>query len=168
MRQLTHRQKNTFLLSGVGVLLLLVYFVSIRPTINLYQSVVALKAKAQLVTQAPEQERALKAELAALNGGGFDSENRGALLGEITQFCEANHLSINQLPVADVFEEGNYRVESRDLVVEGGMQEILELVYLIEYKKSLGVVSSLNLLKEKDRKTRKQKLTGTIVLRSIL
>lgn len=166
---ITYHQKNRLLLGGTVVLLLVVYLVSIRPTLALYQSVSHLQSRASKVSQAPMLKQELTAELTALRGHAFSEEKENvSLLGAITSFCETNDLSIHRLPVADVFKEGSYTVESRQLVVEGRLEDILRLVYLIEYEQSLGVVSSLDLAMVKDRKTRKEQLTGTIVLRNIM
>jgi len=167
LKQLSYQQKTKALLFGSVLFLLLIYTVSIKPTINLYRDIGMLKNKSAQAVEAPARIAKIKNELEQLQGNTFNLNNKEALLGEITRFCEENKLLIVNLPIASTYEEGNYEVESRKLDVQGSFNDILGLVYLIEYEKSLGVVSSLSFIRKKDPRTKKNKLTGQLVLRSI-
>jgi len=169
LKQLTYKQKTKALLFGSFLLLALIYTVSIKPTLNLHQEIRMLTSKSAEAKLAPVQIKKIKNELNQLQGNTFNlnNNNKEALLREITRFCEENNLLIVNLPIASTYKEGNYQVESRELDVQGSFKDILELVYLIEYKKSLGVVSSLSFKTKKDLRTKKKRLTGHMVLRSI-
>ncbi len=167
LKQLTYKQKTKALFFGSVLLLALIYTVSIKRTLNLHRDIRILTSKSAQAVEAPVQIKKIRRELDQLQGNTFNLNNKEALLGEITRFCEKNNLLIVNLPVASTYEEGNYEVESRALDVQGGFKDILELVYLIEYQKSLGVVSSLRFVTKKDPRTKKKRLTGHLVLRSI-
>ncbi len=167
LKQLTYKQKTKALLFGSFLLLALIFTISIKPTLNLYREIGMLTSKSAQAKEAPVQIMKIKNELNQLQGNTFNLNNKEALLSEITRFCEENNLLIVNLPIANTYEEGNYEIESRELDVQGNFKDVLKLVYLIEYEKSLGVVSSLSFLTKKDLRTKKKRLTGHIVLRSI-
>jgi len=167
LKQLTYKQKTKALLFGSLLLLVLIYTISIKPTLNLLQDIRMLTNKSGQAVEAPIQIKKIKNELDQLQGKMFNLNDKEALLGEITRFCEENSLLIVNLPVASTYEEGTYEVESRELDVQGSFKDMLKLVYLIEYEKSLGVVSSLSFITKKDLRTKKKRLTGHMVLRSI-
>ena len=167
LKQLSYKQKSQALLFGSFLLLVLIYTISIKPTLNLHRDIRMLTTKSAQAVEAPAQIRKIRKELDQLQGSTINLNNKEALLGEITRFCEENNLLIVNLPIASTYEEGNYEVESRELDVQGSFKDVLELVYLIEYQKSLGVISSLSFISKKDLRTKKKRLTGHMVLRSI-
>ena len=151
----TYRQRNLFLL-GIGLLsLLLVYLLSIRRTVAVYQANRANKAAIAQAASAPAQIARLEAQVGALQQSGLRAYDREYLLAQITGFCRQNDLLVRTFPQSERVVENNYPIITNTIEVEGNYKDLVRLVYLLEQEERLASVSSLKFYTQKDRLTKK-------------
>ncbi len=163
----TYRQRNLFLL-GVGIFsLLLIYLLSIRRTVGLYQTYRANQAAIERAASAPGEIARLEAQVGALQQNGLKVYDQENLLVEVTRFCRSHDLLITTFPSSDRVVENSYPIITNTLEVQGAYKDMVRLVHLLEQKERLGSVSSLKFYTQKDRISKKTYLRLSIVLRNL-
>ncbi|MEM8908239.1 MAG: hypothetical protein AAGD05_10375 [Bacteroidota bacterium] len=163
----TYRKKNQYLLGGTVLLLVLIGWVSIRPTWALYKESRQLVEEQNRAATAPAEIARYQQQLANLKASTPQPFQRALLLEQVTSFCRQNNLLITAFPEAHQNMRSNYSVLTHEIEVEGAYRDMVRLVYLLEQEATLGVVSSLQFHRFKDRATKKQKLRAKLVLRNL-
>ncbi len=90
-----------------------------------------------------------------------------ALLSLITTYCQSNHAVLREFPETTVTQDGDLSVETNQFMIGGNFFTLINLVYLLEQKYSLGKVAAVNYQLKKDFKTKEMQLTATIFLQNI-
>lgn len=168
----TYEQKNKFLLMGVPVILLLVYFLAIGNTINAFVDYNTLKKKVHNLENAPKQINDLQAKLGFYNNklGKFivdDPYTQDTLLSIVSDYCKQTNVSLVEFPTAQYLEQNDYRIEHNQFEVAGDFKSILRLNALLEDNSSIGRIVSVHWNSFNERQTKRRKLHARIHIENL-
>lgn len=163
----SYKQANLVLLGATVLFGTLIYFASLKRTISNYSSYTQKKEQLKRVSNATQLIAQYQSKLVQFQQQTQQSYNRENLLEQITTYCRTNQLLVKTFPQAQRVKENNYPIITNQIQVEGGYQEIVKLVYLLEYEQRLGTVSALKFFTHRDRYKKKNFLRANIVLRNI-
>ncbi len=97
-----------------------------------------------------------------------DSLNHQDLLIEtISQYCHGHRILLRELPAMNSYKEGDFKVGTYKVVLEGDYKNLLKLVYLLEQKSKIGRVSSVSFTLNFDNKRKKDVLSLSIYVQNI-
>jgi hypothetical protein len=169
---LSHKKKNRLLGIASLFLLLAIYRLGIKNTLNARQEYAALNEKAGMLDRMPAESSQMEKELAAIETGikryGQDSsEHQQQLLDLLTQYCQENRTVLREFPQTIISENGDLQVETNHFVIQGGFHELLLLVYTLEQKQRIGRIASVQYQLRKETKTKTTVLTATVYLQNI-
>ncbi len=167
---MNYKKKTTYLLVISLLILIVVYFISIKKTIDLY---IENKEISQYLSSeiTIEKQLSLKNEEALLKSSilnySIDSINGGDLLLDISgSLCKKNNTILRDVPIFEDSEQNGYQIRTNKVVVEGGFINLLQL--LNDYEKSkIGRVSSASFQSYFDRLKNKNILTLTIYIQNV-
>ncbi len=92
---------------------------------------------------------------------------QSAILEKTGHFCQQHQLTLKSFPKTHYYKDKDYLVMTNKLVVEGEFIKILKLIYLFEQKFQLGKIISVQFDKERDRKTKRMKLYGSLFIQNV-
>lgn len=169
---LTYKKKVLYLLAGFVVLLILSYALSIRRTIALGEICNRLEQQKESLQNAPAKIRKINQELANINAiigkdMHVDMDVQSAILEKTGQFCQKQKLTFKRFPKTHYYNEKDYLVMTNKLVMEGEFIKILKLIYLFEQEFQLGKIISVQFEKERDRKTKRMRLYGSLLIQNV-
>jgi Tfp pilus assembly protein PilO len=166
---LTFRQKNIGLFIGTILLGLIAYQFSFSKTIDAYQKHNHQKATLTKAQSASSLIQKYQTELAKLeqqtNFTAYSEEN---LFRAISQFATENNLKVLAFPQAERIVNGEYEVITNYIEVSGNYKSIVELSYMIEHKRKLGRIASIEYKTEKNIQTRQTILKGMLYIQNII
>ncbi|MEM9824180.1 MAG: hypothetical protein AAF985_24050 [Bacteroidota bacterium] len=163
----SYRKRNQYLLVGALLVLLLIYWISLRPTIALYGQHTQLRKEEKRAALAPQQIANYQEQLAGLKSGTAQPFQREQLLEKVTAFCREHQLLITSFPEAGKQIQSNYAVLTHEIEVEGAYKAMVKLVYMLEQIEVMGVVSSLKFTTHKDRRSKQKILKAKLILRNL-
>lgn len=169
MNTLTYRQKNIALLIGTILLGLVAYQFSFSKTIDAYQKSNQQKKTLAKAQSAGSQIQTYQAELAKIKKQtNFTAYNEENLFRAISQFAIENNLKVLAFPKAERISNGEYEVITNYIEVSGSYKSIVELSYIIEHKRKLGRIASIEYKTEKNVQTKETILKGMLYLQNII
>ena len=157
---------------GTVLMLLAIYSLTIKKTINLFSECKATEAKINLAKDAPQRAEQLENELHRIENK-IGKQNSAAeskeqqLLEIISHYCQNNHTILREFPKTMSSDQGDLTIETNLFVLEGGFQSLIKLVYLLEQKSTYGKVASVKYQIKKDFKTKEEVLTATVYIQNI-
>lgn len=163
----SYQNRNLLLLAGTVFILFLCYRISIRKTLNVRSQYLA---KLDLVQRAQQQDvklEELQQEMEVLKTSSLQSYDREELLLQITAFSKANKLMVSSFPEAEFVEVAKHGIFTNKIELKGGYHDIVEMAYLIEQKERLAAISSLRFFLQKNKKTKKQELHASLIIRNL-
>ncbi|HET6243894.1 MAG: hypothetical protein H0V01_04410 [Bacteroidetes bacterium] len=172
LKQLTYKKKNLVLISGIALFALIVYFLAIGKTVDLYFQCNELKEQLEFSNNASEQLNLLQKQMNEIDGV-FESNSelnknyQQGLLENISNYCNQTSVILREFPTQIILNERDFSVETNLVVVEGSFTNLLKLVYMLEQKNKTGKVSSLLFNSKKDYKTKQLTLTASIYIQNI-
>ncbi len=145
---------------------ILVCWLSIRPTINAYYSNKKYKKEQAQAQTAPQEIAKYQQAIASMKATNV-KVGKDALFEVVSNFAAKNKLVIKALGEPDITVEGNYKIATHKIEVEGTFETITKLIYELEQVKRIGNVVSTTYEKQKDRRQKKTKLGATIYLQHV-
>lgn len=172
MKNLSYRNKTILLFAGILVLLYFCYTYSFSKTIANYKEIKKYNDYIAKNGTYKKQIAYLQNELNKYtNNGVVKSDEKKQSQDKLFQFISAyilkKDMRINQVPETVQSNIGGYDIETNLYKIQGDFQQLISLVYEIEYVQKLAMISSLQLKKQMDRKTKKEFLEATIYLQNI-
>lgn len=160
------------LIAGVILMVLLVYSLGIKKTMNAYMEYSDAKKKMELAANAPEMAAQLEKKLSEMNAKMGDQNTKEqntteALLSLIANYCQNNHAVLREFPQTTMAEAENMSIETNRFTIGGDFSTLVNLAYILEQKNKLGKVASVNYQLKKDFKTKEMLLTATVFLQNI-
>lgn len=157
-------QRFRIILTGIGLLTVVAYFLSIRNTVELRRDLSKKQKQLANISDAPQTIAQLESQLeqidAQLQGSAYD---RNALFATISKFCEENELRLIEFSEDQRWEEGQITYINTPLRVAGSYQNILRLMYLLEQQERLGYLSHSKMsMERKNRRRRTEELQAEI------
>jgi Tfp pilus assembly protein PilO len=169
MNSLTYRQKNIALLIGTILLGFVAYQFSFSKTIGAYQKYNHQKETLVKAQTASSQIQLYQTELSKLKQqSNFTAYNEDNLFRAISQFANENALKVLAFPQAERIENGEYEVITNYIEVSGSYKSIVELSYMIEHKRKLGRIASIEYKTEKNIQTKETMLKGMLYIQNIV
>lgn len=170
--KINHQNKVFFLLAGTLLLLILSYFYAIKPSIDLYGENKKLQQKLSRVSTAPQQVKKYKGEIKSLNNQlGYVNKSgelsQDKILALIENFCREKNTYLTEYTQSILNTEKVYDIETNKIEITGTYNDIVKLIYEIEYKKGISKINSVQFEKRKEIKTKQNKLVATIYLQNI-
>lgn len=170
---LSYRKKYYALLLAMALASVFVYQVSLRKTILVVKE---CKVYQLTIQQSVHQQTALSSLQEELNG--FDQQIdsyetihihqfQQELLSTISDYCSKNKMVIEQFNQPHEALQGNYKIETSIVSIEGHFKKVLELIYHLE-KRVLGKkIASIHFEKKKDFKSKREQLITTLYIQNI-
>lgn len=154
----------SFLLLGVFA-----YLFSIKNTVDIYGDNKKKEVELMRLQSAPQQIAALESQLSNFeNAINKHSYNREEIFESINTFCSSNNLKLSYFHPEQRENSNEIKIITNKIEVEGSYKNIVKLAYEIERIQELGHLSSLNFEKKKERRSKREYLTGILYLRHII
>jgi hypothetical protein len=171
LKSLTYKKKNLLLLIVAVVGAFMIYSFAIKKTIAAWTQFSQNKDKMEQAANAPLMAAQLEKELIRMDAkiGNHDTIHNvnEALLSLITDYCQSHHAVLREFPETTYTETGGLAIETNQFMIGGNFSTLINLVYLLEQKYSLGKIAAVNYQLKKDFKTKEMQLTATIFLQNI-
>ncbi len=169
---LTYKKKVMYLFAGFVILLILSYSLSIRRTVKLGEICTNLEEQKESLQNAPSKIQKIGNELNNINAMigkdmHVDMDVQSAILEKTGHYCQHQRLTLKSFPKTHYYKDKDYLVMTNKLVVEGEFIKILKLIYKFEQKFQLGKIISVQFEKERDRKTKRMKLYGSLFIQNV-
>ena len=151
------------------VILLLIYWLSIRDTVELKTTCQDLTHQIILAGDAPKELSSLTLrldELSGMTGKSITNEGSDPLLNFISTSTFSTNKLINYLPLHS-YQNQRYLVETRTAVFEGTFRSLVEFLFDLEKRYVSGKVVSVKFETETNAKTEKKRLLMTLYIQSI-
>jgi len=172
LKNLTYKRKFYLLLTGLVIIYILAYNLSIKETIKLGKEKVKLKNKLSLLVNADEKIKLYEKEInnyeQNLNyGEEIEWEPEKYLIDIIGTYCNQSGLILNEFPGIHEQQRGKFSVYTYIFTIEGSFHELLELLYKVEDIKIPGTLVSAEFIKNFDKKLNKQRLFLTMYIQRV-
>jgi hypothetical protein len=155
MKHWSPENKNKLLLAGTLVMLVLVYAVSVRPTLALHGENELLQKEIELAHNAPGKLEYYRAELQRqrrfLDFSGQERNIKEDILEVAASGCEANNVLFKNLSEPSSFTEENLEIETYEVSLQGDFIGSLKTIAYMEEKLSSGKIVSTRFRMEKNR-----------------
>jgi len=165
---MNYKQKYQLLLGGIGLFLIIAYYLAFGKTWAAYQISNQLQEQLSSAGQAWQQiegyERQLK-QLESEQNNQFFTQNY--LFQKVTTFCQENKLAIQEMPESIVYEQQDVEILHNPIKVEGTFVSMVQLLYHLEQKEQLGRIVFVEFNLEKNYQSRQPELTANIHLQNI-
>lgn len=170
--KLTAKQQVILLIAAFFAGLLLIYSIAIKSTIKTKNTYRDLKEKARMMEYAPGKIDELQKQLVRVNNMisssvQAETDLHQQLLGIISSYCQKNRLVIKEFPEIHSYARNDLSIETNMIVIEGGFIKLLKLLYMLETKKQLGKIASVDFSSYFDRKSKHYKLTMKLFIQNI-
>ena len=160
------KKRYRLLIAFVLFIILLIYIVSIKPTLVLWQKSNEIEKQYTQLQNNPNELATLKSKLQSYGSNNtvtFTSQN---ISDEISKYCVANGLK-ESYPTPIKTQNGDLIVETDIFVITGGFHKITQLAYFMEQEKKIGKLISLQYEMKKNFETRSNYLEATFYLQTI-
>ena len=164
----TYKQK----LIGLGVLTVLLFFVANKRSFNItkqaYKQAKELNEKFDYVSKSSANVLEIQDELALYDKiigikGVAPEDVQQNILDFTTSFAEINVFGMEEIHFA---ESNGFTIITNQLILEGEYNNLIEVIYEFEKKFEYSNVVSVSFLKEREYKTRKNKLRVKIIFQN--
>lgn len=168
---MTQKTKNILLIGGFLVSLFICYKWAISNTLEQYNQYQELKKEQALFKNIPKQLSVLKSKetyydslLTTYKLKGSSVQNN--LLKFINDYATKNQVQVVHFAEPHIIEKNDLVVKTYDINLQGGYNNLNELIYLLEQETKFGEVISLHFEKKKNFRTNKNYLQARILLKS--
>ncbi|MGX1931326.1 hypothetical protein [Flagellimonas sp. 2504JD4-2] len=163
------KNKNTMLLLGLFLVLLLCYKLAISTTLDLRKESLSLSEEERLFDNVPQQlsllskkEVHLDSLLQQLNLNDTSLEND--LLRTVNREVEKNNLKVIDFNPPHVSELNGTITNTYNFTVRGPFNAIVKLIYTLEQQANFGQIAHLDFRKQKNYRSRKNYLEATVYI----
>src|SRR5690606_24465287 len=163
--------KNVILVISYAVLLALCYKLAISKTLEYRKSYIELQKEQLVYKDTPEKLSLLK-----IKEHYFDSilmrnnlklsSFQNNLLKTISSISDTTYLKVVNFEEPHITTQNDMVVKTYEFIIEGGYNNILNLIYQLELKGNFGEVINLNIEKKKNYRTNKEYLETKVLLKS--
>lgn len=172
---LTYKRKNTLLLIGSVLFMLICYSLSISKSIEAYELNQELKSVISQQKTLPSKKLTLIKELKALDSNEIRNKtnyggntNEQIILAFVSNYCKESKLLLKEFPKTFRTQQNEYELQTNYFNVSGSFSKILRLIYLLEQTKKIAKVSSVDFQTKTDLYTNARDLNATIYLQQII
>ncbi|MEX0313981.1 MAG: hypothetical protein AB3N18_07370 [Allomuricauda sp.] len=166
------KNKNTLLLLGLGLVLVLCYKLAITKTLDLRKELLSLKEEERLYNNVPQQlsllsrkEIHLDSVLQELNLNDTSLEND--LLRLVNREVEKTNLKVIDFNPPHVSDINGTTTNTYNFTVRGSFNAIVKLIHTLEQQANFGQVAHLDFRKQKNYRTRKNYLEATVFIQRL-
>ncbi len=169
---MTYKKKVWLLGIGTVVLVILVYRMGIRKTVEQKRFCRELEEKIELVSYAPKEIVRLQEQLDAMNSY-FGEDTTGypdlrTMLIEVTgSYCDRKGINVKEIPEPVYEVKEDMHIEINQVVLEGKFHELVKYLYFIEMEEKLGKVASVRFFVEKDVRSKVERLRMKVVVKGV-
>jgi len=172
LQNISYKQKNTFLLIGFFLILIILWFVVFKNTFLLYSECTSFEKQLQAAEIAPQKNKELLTQLIDLdeklkNQQHTDTNIQQAILSVIAPFSKENNLVLREFPQPNITKQNGYLIEINNIEIQGVFTTLLKLVYLLETKEKIGKIVSVKFHAKNDSKLKSYVLIATIYIQNI-
>jgi hypothetical protein len=159
--------------SGIFIFILLIWKMSLSKTVKEIQKNFQLKNILDSNTRYPEKKMVLKQRIKTLsdltnskflNSNDYDQR----MIKIVDKYCLDNNLIIRKIPERTISVQDNISIITSVFSIEGDFVDLVKLIYMLEQKEKLGRVTSANLTKKTEPKTKTSYLIADIFLQNII
>lgn len=148
------------------------YRLSIRNTINAWQTTKELTTKANTLNDAPDKIQQLKRQISVfdnlIGSSAADSmETRQKILEKTGTFCSENNIMLVNFASPFLADKGTYCLETNLVTIEGSFQELVQYIYNMENVWKPGKVVSTRFYTTKDLKTQEKHLYANVYIQKV-
>lgn len=170
------KQKNILLTVGFVFLIWIAYLFSFSKTIALKKQVTSLEKENLLWNASSENILKLKQQndyyssLLKKHQVSTESSFQNNLLNTLNNYCDTTDLKIIEFKDPhriNLQANNNSTQETYTFTIQGSFNAIINIIYFLEQKNSLGVISSISFQKKKDYKNSTHFLQATVFLQKI-
>lgn len=171
-QEITYKTKNIILLGLTILFAILTYKIAIKKTIDLQAENKQIENRLKQIEDAPYLLANYKNTLENLNNqlgyvGSKDKLSQDKILDIVESFCSQNNSFLSEYSKTILNNNKAFNIETNVIEIDGKYTDIVKLIYELEYKKNISKVNGVFFKKEKNRTTRKMRLTATIYLQNI-
>jgi len=163
----SNKNKCIGLLAGTFLGLILIYQVALKKTINLHKTFQRNNALILQSKSIDRQLEKLELKLGHLQASSIQPYDRENLLDQVTSFCKSNRLLVNKFPEASLQTVDKKEIVTNKIEITGPYHAIVKLTHLIEREKKLVAIGSLDFQLKKNKKSKKQELIASIIIRNL-
>ena len=172
MKKWDYKLKNKVLIVGFILGLLSIWYLAIQKTIALKTANSALEARIWQTQNAPKELHDLEVRQQKVNErmgdfNGDSSDQTSKVLEVVSQCCQKNGLILKELPATFVHNEGDFKVLTSEISVQGSFIKLVTLLDTLEHNTALGRVSSTSFYTYDDNKLKRKILILKIILQNI-
>lgn len=170
LRKLTYHQIYYVVIASVALLAICVFFLSIQKTVDVMSEYYHHTERIENIKDAPQKIDALNRKIKQMEHLLVDANNidtEQLLLEKTTQFCQNNRLTLIEFPQTYVSEYSDYEILTNKIVLEGSFRDNLLFIYDSEQKNKIGMVASIQFIKKKDMRTKRESLFTHIYFQNI-
>ena len=169
---LSYGQRNKLLGLVSAFSAVVAYVVSIQPTLDLWTSTNQKTTALGEIQQAPRVMRQLQAqarqyEQVMRSFGNTSTRQEGYALDELTSACQRHRVMLASLSPGERSLRNGYQVETRVAKLRGSFHGLVQVLYELEYQRSIGRLSSVRFALEEDRKQHRNFLFAYLYLQNI-
>lgn len=172
MKGINH--KNKLILLGIGTCLLfyLIYSLAISETIALQKNAIESQIKLETITKAPQEIESIRKKMdayAAKMGKTTDTTwHNEPFLEFVSETCKKNNAILNDYASPHIFEQGDFRVETRIAMIGGQFFDLVKVLHQIEQGYVFGKNVSANFELKEDFRTNTKHLYVTLYVQSVI
>ncbi|WP_420603234.1 hypothetical protein [Flagellimonas sp.] len=166
------KNKNTLLLLGFCLAMLLCYKLAVSKTLALRKEYQRLSQEEQLFRAVPQQlsllskkENHLDSLLQHLNLNNTSLEND--LLRTVNREVEKNDLKVIDFNPPHVSEINGTLTNTYNFTIRGPFTSLIKLIHTLEQQSSFGQIAHVDFRKQKNYRTRKNYLEATIFIQRL-
>ena len=169
---LTYKQRF-YVIAGVFLLVvLLVYNIALKPTIELKTKCKEQEKAVKALSTAPQRIKMTAQKLGQIDGQ-FSilsmpgTTSRDLILEEISQYCNKHKISVYNFPESHVINNKLFTIETNSVVLKSNFKRLLKLINYLETKSNFGRIISVSFYTNENRKTKRKELYLELVIQNI-
>ena len=164
--------RNKLLLGGLVLMSILSYHLAIKKTLTLKREFLASQDQQELAMGIPKQlqklairEKELESKFEALNLGTSSLQND--LVRFLNQSSVEHKVKIIELGAPHIFHGENTVSKTYTVNLEGGFNDVLQVIHTLEQNGSFGAVSHFAIEKHKNYRSGKSSLEALVFLEQV-
>ncbi len=172
-KKLSYKKKNQMLIAIIVIATLVIYKLSLNRTIQKYNEFKMIKNKISNVSSVPKEIELIEGRITKINrffGNNADStiNKRDLLIDYTSNYCEKHPISIRLIDEPLYEYRDNIFIETNQLILEGSFISMVKYLDQLELYQDIGEISSIKFYKEKNRRTKQEKLLLKIFIQNII
>ena len=156
---------------AILVFIIISYKIAINKTFELRAEYKKTKKEIEVLSEVPNQIKVLRKKQESYNSSIEKSFSQMPvqvfILDYVAEYCKNNNIIIKDFPKTHVYKNQDYSIETNRILLSGGFNSILRLIYNIEQKYHVGKISSVKFYKAYNNKTKINELFSDIYIQTI-